>query len=204
MTMPDTQGGGTPATGVEAEGQQSAGARDQMRKVKEQVVGQAKTTFREARDRASSSLSDSRRQAADQVGGIASALHSAGRHLREEQQERIGGLADSLAGQVDQVADYLRDADLQRLSRDLENLSRRQPALVFGAAFALGLLGARFLKSSEQRADRERRWEDSEEYRGYEPVAPGGPGAASGPTFEPPEPISAPPRSTLGGPHAGA
>jgi hypothetical protein len=31
----------------------------------------------------------------------------------------------------------------------VENLARRQPALVFAGAFALGLVGARFLKSSD-------------------------------------------------------
>jgi hypothetical protein len=129
-------------------------------------VDQAKTTFRQARDQASSSLADSRRQAADQVGGIASALHSAGQHLRGEQQERIAGLADSFADQVDQVASYLRDADLQRLARDVEGLARRQPAIVFGAAFAIGLLGARFLKSSEGRTERFDRHQDEGEYGG--------------------------------------
>jgi hypothetical protein len=33
---------------------------------------------------------------------------------------------------------------------DLENLARRQPALVLGGALLLGLMGARFLKSSQR------------------------------------------------------
>ena len=91
MTMPDTQGAGTPGSGIDTDPQQPGGARGQIRQVKEQVVDQAKTTFRQARDQATSSLADSRRQAAEQVGGLASALHSAGQHLRGEQQERIAG-----------------------------------------------------------------------------------------------------------------
>src|SRR5512145_696342 len=102
MTMPDTQGAGTPGPGIDTDPRESGGARGQIRQVKEQVVDQAKTTFRQARDQATSSLADSRRQAADQVGGLASALHSAGQHLRGEQQERIAGLTDSFADQVDQ------------------------------------------------------------------------------------------------------
>ena len=35
---------------------------------------------------------------------------------------------------------------------DLETLARREPALVLGIGFALGLLGARFFKSSERHA----------------------------------------------------
>jgi uncharacterized protein YjbJ (UPF0337 family) len=186
MTMPHTQGGTTPATGTASEpagsgGETTGGARGQIREVKEKVVDQAKTTFRDARDKATSSLSDSRRQAADQIGGIATAFHSAGDHLRGENQERIAGLADSLAGQVDQVAGYLRDADLQRIGRDVENLARRQPALVFGAALALGILGARFLKSSEPgRRTGGYEYDEYEEYGGYDRIQPGGDPAGIG------------------------
>ncbi|MEZ0335799.1 MAG: hypothetical protein ACAI18_17540 [Gemmatimonadales bacterium] len=173
MTMPNSPGASTSGIGTETEavtgptdgGENVGGARGQIRQVKDQVVDQAKNTFREARDKASSSLGDSRRQAADQIGGIASAFHSASAHLRDEEQERIAGLADSLAGQVDQVANYLRDANLDRMVRDVENLARRQPALVFGAAIAIGLIGARFLKSSD--SSRRRRSDlDRDEYSG--------------------------------------
>jgi hypothetical protein len=126
-----------------------AGAREQIRQVRDQVVDQAKTTFKQAKDRAASSLTDSRREAADQIGGLARAVHRTGEHLRNEDQPRIAGLADSLADQVDHVAGYLREADLPTVGRDIENLARRQPALVYAAAFAVGLLAARFLKSSE-------------------------------------------------------
>jgi hypothetical protein len=176
MTMPNSQGG---ASGVDTEtavgtetsrgGDETGGTRSQIRQVKDQVVDQAKNTFRQARDKASSSLGDSRRQAADQIGGIATAFHSAGDHLRGENQERLAGFADSLAGQVEQAATYLRDADLDRIVRDVENLARRQPALVFGTALAIGLIGARFLKSSDANRSRRFRYdeEDYDETGGY-------------------------------------
>jgi hypothetical protein len=40
------------------------------------------------------------------------------------------------------------------MRQDLENLARRQPALMIGGALVLGLIGARFLKSSERRGGR--------------------------------------------------
>ena len=167
MTMPDSQGG-TSGVGTETaaetrtarSGEDAGGARSQIRQVKDQVVDQAKNTFQEVREKATSSLGDSRRQAADQIGGIGTAFHSASDHLRGENQERLAGLTDSLAGQVDQAANYLRDADLDRIKRDVENLARRQPTLVFGAALAIGLIGARFLKSSD--SNRSRRFEFNE------------------------------------------
>ena len=174
MTTPHSQG--SRASGVELEtelvtgttagDEQASSARGQIRQVKDQVVDQAKSTFREARDKAGSSLGDSRRQAAEQIGGLGAAIHSASSHLRGENQERIAGLADSLGDQVEQVASYLRDADFDRMVRDVESLARRQPALVFGAALAIGILGARFLKSSD--SSRSRRFKSGQdEYEEY-------------------------------------
>ena len=169
MTMPDTYRGETPGT-TERGDEQGSGAREQIRQVRDQVVDQARNTIRQARDSAGSSLADSRRQAADQIGSIAGAFHRTGAHLRDENQERFAGLADSFADQVDQVARYLRDADARRLARDVERLARERPAVVFGAAFAVGLLAARFLKSGES-------GRDEDEYAGREYVGgtlPGG------------------------------
>lgn len=199
MTMPDTRGAGTPDSDFGTDAQETGGARGQIRQVRDQVVDQAKSTFRQARDSASSSLAGSRRQAADQVGGVASALHSAGQHLRGEQQDRIAGLADGLAEQVDQVAAYLRDVDFRQVARDVEDLARRQPAIVFGAALALGILGARFLKSSERRTDVDA-FDEHGDY-GYESIRAGGQPAGLG--FD--EPTDAPlSRGTIGGGNAGS
>jgi hypothetical protein len=160
MTMSDAGSGGT-------------GTREQIRQVRDQVVDQAKSTLREARDRAGSSLDDGRRQAADQIGNIAGAFHRTGEQLRNDQQERIAGLADSFAGQVDQVARYLREADFRTIGQDVERLARERPAVVFGAAFAVGLLAARFLKSggSSERSRREDAWNPD---AGYDRIRAGG------------------------------
>ena len=157
MTMPDTEPRASQA------GQQGGGnARDQIRDMKDQVVGQAKTTLQQARDRASSSLGESKGQLADQVGGIADALRRTTEHLRSEDQQRIAGLTDTVARQIEQVADYLRNKDASAMRQDLENLARRQPAVMIGGALVLGLIGARFLKSSERRGGK--RAGDGREY----------------------------------------
>jgi hypothetical protein len=152
MTTPNAQ---APGSRAETTGQQSGGnARDQIRDVKNQVVDQAKNTFQQARDRASSSLGESKNQFADQFGTMADALRRTTEHLRSEDQQRIAGLTDTVARQVEQVADYLRNKDARAMRQDLENLARRQPALMIGGALVLGLIGARFLKSSERRGGR--------------------------------------------------
>jgi hypothetical protein len=148
MTMPNTE---TRGSGTEGAGQQGGGsAREQIREVKDQVVGQARNTLEQARSRATSSLGESKGQFADQFGMIAEALRRTTEHLRSEDQQRIAGITDTVARQVDQVANYLRDKDAMAMRTDLENLARRQPGLVLGGALILGLMGARFLKSSQR------------------------------------------------------
>jgi hypothetical protein len=152
MTMPNTESRGARAETSGQETQQRAGAsaREQIREVKDQVVDQAKSTFQQARDRAGSSLGESKGQFAEQFGTIADALRRTTEHLRSEDQQRIAGLTETVARQMDQVANYLRSKDARAMRQDLENLARRQPALILGGALVLGLIGARFLKSSER------------------------------------------------------
>jgi hypothetical protein len=181
MTMPDTRSGGreNPAAGTEqaspgtgnegADAGTAVGAREQVRQAKDKVVDQARTALRDARDRAGSTFTQSRRQAADQLGGIGSAFRRTGETLREEDQARFAGVADNVARQMDRVADYLRESDGRTIARDLDGLARRQPALVFAGAFALGLVAARFLKSSTPRYG-----SDMDEVRGYERGYPAG------------------------------
>lgn len=148
MTMPNTESRGS---GTENAGQQGGGsAREQIREVKDQVVDQARSSLEQAKNRASSSLGESKGQFADQFGTVAEALRRTTEHLRSEDQQRIAGITDTVARQVDQVANYLRNKDATAMRTDLENLARRQPAWVLGGALILGLMGARFLKSSQR------------------------------------------------------
>jgi hypothetical protein len=146
MTMPNT-------TETAEEPRGGGGARAQIREVKDQVVDQARSTYRQARDSATDSLSRSRNETADRINGIASAFRRTSESLRSEQQDRLAGLTDTVAEQVDRFSSYLRNHDLGDVRDDVENLARRQPAVAIGAALALGMLGARFLKSSQRNHD---------------------------------------------------
>jgi hypothetical protein len=161
MTMANTgtrefQGESTGQQGLPREDRGGGGsAREQIREVKNQVVDQAKSTFQQAKERAGSSLGESKGQFADQVGAVAEALRRTTEHLRSEDQTRIAGLTETLARQIDQVSNYLRNKDAAAMRQDLTNVARRQPAVAIGGALLLGLIGARFLKSSERRNQRE-------------------------------------------------
>jgi hypothetical protein len=166
MTMPDTRSGGRdgaalgdeqalPGTENTEGAGAGPGAKEQIRQARDKVVDQAKTTYRDARERAGSKFSEGRIQAAEQIRGIGGAFHRTGEQLRSEDQARFGDIADNLGRQVDRVADYLRESDGRTIARDIESLARRQPALVFAGAFAIGLVAARFLKSTDPGFDSE-------------------------------------------------
>jgi hypothetical protein len=182
MTTPESRtGGGSAALGEEqglpgTEGSEGGGAREQIRQARDRVVDQARSTFQSARDQAGSSLGEGRRRAADRIGGIGAALHRTGEQLRNEDQAPFGDFADTIGRQADRMAEYLRDSDGRTIMRDLEGLARRQPALIFAGAFALGVVAARFLKSSEPDGD------DAS----YERIRPGGDPAGLGGGFDAP------------------
>jgi hypothetical protein len=156
--MTDTRSGGRDDAALAEEqvlpgtaqaGQEGAGSGEQVRQARDKVVDRAKSTMRDARDRAGAGLDVGRRQAADQIRGIGGALHRTSEQLRHEDQAKIADIADSVGRRADRVADYLRETDGRTMARDVENLARHRPALVFAGAFALGIAAARFLKSSE-------------------------------------------------------
>ncbi len=152
MTMsydPTASPGDSPGAELDTE-HSSGSARAQIREVKDQVVDQAKTSFRQARDSATSSLNDSRHQAADRMAASPARYAAPASTSASENQAGVANLTDSLAEQVERLSSYLRDRDLRAFRDDIENFARRQPAVAVGVALGLGMLGARFFKSSRR------------------------------------------------------
>jgi hypothetical protein len=104
----------------------------------------------QAREQASSTLGTQKESAAAGLSSVAQALRQTGQQLRDQDQVGITSYIDSAASQVEDISSYLQNSDLSQLVDDVERFARRRPALFLGGAFALGLLGARFLKSSRQ------------------------------------------------------
>jgi ElaB/YqjD/DUF883 family membrane-anchored ribosome-binding protein len=154
MTMPkddmSTSSGGVPPVGEIDQQSTGGGPRAQIREVKEKVVEEAKSSMRQARDSATSSLNQSRNRAADSIGSIATAVRSTGDRLRSDNQTGVADLTDSLADQAERLSSYLRSRDLRGARDDLERFARQQPAVAIGVALAIGMLGARFIKSSQR------------------------------------------------------
>lgn len=155
MTMPDGQpNGGTQHTGSATE-RMAGEVKAQAGRAKGKITEQARSSAEDVKNRASSAFSERKGQVAGQLTSVAAAVRRSTDQLRDEGQDRMAGYAESLAERVDNAATYVRDKDGPQLREDLEGLMRRQPALLIGTAFALGVLGARFLKSSQRDSEYE-------------------------------------------------
>ncbi len=111
------------------------------------IVGQAK-------DKATSLLDTQKTSLAAGIGTVADSIRHIGENLRGDNEEnQIAGAAakygDSLAEQVENISHYVENKNFKELARDLEQFARRNPGLFAGGALVLGILTARFLKSSD-------------------------------------------------------
>jgi len=102
------------------------------------------------RERAAAELSTQKNLAFDGIGSVAQAVRQSTQHLREQQHDTLAGYVEQAADEIERFAQQLRGKDLNELFDDAQQMARRQPAVFIGSAFALGLIGARFFKSTPQ------------------------------------------------------
>jgi hypothetical protein len=104
------------------------------------------------KNRATAQLASQKDRATDQLGTIAQAVRHSSERLRADQHETVAQYVEKAAEQLDRFSHNLREKDINELLQDAQSLARRQPALFIGGSFAVGLLAARFLKSSRERS----------------------------------------------------
>lgn len=102
------------------------------------------------REQATSQLNTQKNKATDGLGSVAHAVRDTTQRLRDEKHDTVARYVEQAADQIERFSDRLKHKDVGELMNDAQRLARRQPALFVGGAFAVGLLGARFLKSSAQ------------------------------------------------------
>jgi hypothetical protein len=133
----------------------AAGARDRGA----QLVDQGREKAHELGDRAGSiARSRADEEKARLTGGIrtfADVLRRGSDDLaadRSQYRPLLAGAADRVEG----ISNYLEQRDVDALTNDVRRFARDNTPLFLGGVFALGFLGARFLKSSGEHAARER------------------------------------------------
>lgn len=154
VPAPMTSGAAEAVEGVKAKTSQvvdsakqaASGALDTAKQKAGEYAGQAK-------DKVISEISSQKDKAATGLEALTSALRQGGQCFDgPDVPLPIGDYAQSFAGQVDRVAAYLRERDVDEIAREVEGYARKNPTLFVGGSFLLGLALARFFKSSESSA----------------------------------------------------
>jgi hypothetical protein len=125
---------------------------DQARQKTGEVIDQVQEKVGEVADQvkeqATSQISSQKDQIAEGLGSMAQMIRFAGDQLRQNNQGMFADYTDRAAHSVENASKFLRERELGEIVGEVENFARREPVLFLGGAFTLGLLAARFLKSS--------------------------------------------------------
>jgi hypothetical protein len=137
------------------------GAADQARAKTEEVGAQAKEKAQEAGQQARNRVRDEvdRRstEAGEQAGSTAQALRQTSQRLREDGNEPVARGMEQVAQRVESAGSWLREADGDRILRDVEDFGRRNPLAVVAGGVAVGFAVSRLLKASSRRRYEESR-----------------------------------------------
>lgn len=141
-------GESTMQHGMPMEDGSSQSRKDEVRHKADDLAHKAGETAKEQIDR-------QKEQAVGRLSHVSGALRSTSDHLRHEDESSIARYVDEVATQVDRFVGYLDEKSAGDLLRDTRQLARRDPALFLGGAALLGLIGARFVRSSERNGGRQ-------------------------------------------------
>ncbi len=133
-----------------------AGSKSTNESIIDQAKQAAQDVYGRTKDQLEGQLKTQKDGAASQLGGVVSALRETSRQLNQAEQAEQAGLpayANKAADQVERLTEYVRSRTIGDLIGDVEGFARREPAIFLGGSFALGLLAARFLKSSGHRTE---------------------------------------------------
>jgi hypothetical protein len=127
--------------------------KDTARSFYEQAKSSAGDAYDTVAEKATSSLEERKAGLAEGLTGVADTVRRVSGTLNEDSgntpvAEYAARYTDTAAKAIEDIAGYFDRTDLRGMARDLESFARRNPAVFLGSAFALGVIAARFLKSS--------------------------------------------------------
>ncbi len=154
----------------------AAEARDRGRELVEEGKEKARDLGHEAASEARSRADEQKERVAGGMRTVADALRRGSEDLPEDDRQ-YSRFLETVAERVEGASRYLERRDVDGLTREARRFARDNAPLFLGGAFALGLAGARFLKSSGSEArggGRDRGYDSGRGYagsRGYESSA---------------------------------
>jgi hypothetical protein len=125
--------------------------KEQVRDTTQLAQDNAQGAFGQARSRLRDQVDQRSTQAGDQVQSAAQDVRKVAEQLRGQGKDTPARVAEQVADRAESFGAYLRDADGERLLRNVEDVARRQPWLVAAGGLALGFAASRFLKASSSR-----------------------------------------------------
>lgn len=130
----------------------SGGSASDLGEIGQQAVSQAQEQavkiVSQAREQVTANVKSQTARGATIATVLSSTLQDAGSQLREQNEAGIASYLDQAAGQVEQIGSMLENQEYSQLIGTVQGLAQRQPVLFFAAAVAVGVVGARFLRSS--------------------------------------------------------
>lgn len=171
VNTPAGQSGGTTGTtgqsgtGMSSSQGQSGSVTGAATAAAKSFYDQAKETAGQAyeavTDKAATTLDDKKGTLSDGLSTVADSIRQVGDNMSRglvQGTNTDNALASATskysktaATKIQDLAGYFERTDVRTMARDLEGYARRNPAIFVGAAFGLGMLAARFLKSSPSR-----------------------------------------------------
>jgi hypothetical protein len=128
---------------------------ENMREKAQEATGQlqerAQDVKGQARDRMRKQLDSRSTQAGEQATSLAATFRKTGDQLRSDGNDGQARIVDEAAERIERLGSYLRQANGDRMLRDVEEFGRRRPWALALAGGVVGLMSARFLKSSSSR-----------------------------------------------------
>jgi hypothetical protein len=117
----------------------------------DRIQHEAQHLSQQVKDQGQALFQDQKYAVAEQVSGLASALHSTAEHLKTQDQSAMAQYTQQAAEGLQRFSQTLKDRDLGSLMGQVENFAHHQPGAFIGSAALLGFMAARFLKSSAER-----------------------------------------------------
>jgi hypothetical protein len=153
--MGDTNRDTTKDAGARPSGGDAETAAESAGGALETVAGEVQETLAyvadRARDQVASTIESQKERAAEGLGEVAEALRQTTETLRKHEIAAVTPVIATAAERVEQLSEYLQEADLDRLADEVGQFAHRQPTVFLAGAFALGFFGARLLKSRSRR-----------------------------------------------------
>jgi hypothetical protein len=153
MSSPDTYSSPQPSmaepTSTPSGQEERSASRGAVRQTAEKARRATGKVLGQAKDKMGKLAQDGQQTAAGKIGGYSDRLRDTASSM-EEEDPNIAHFTNQAADRLQQVADYVRDADFSRLQADASALARRHPVLFMGGLLAAGLVLGNLAKASVQ------------------------------------------------------